>query len=637
MFARKGRVKLLPCQALLAVIVALHLLLGLGFGLNTPLFESPDEPGHYLFVRYLQAFGRLPVQTAEFMAARAHHPPGYYALAALLSSWVPNPGSPTAIQMAVNPHFGFRTSDPGNDNKAYYVHNGPEERWPYQGQALVAHLARLVSLLFSTLAVLASYGAARALRPADDVFALFTTGLIAFNPMVLFMSGLVNNDTAALAVGASSLYLLSRCRRHGFTLKRWVVMGVAVGVGVLLKTSALVLLAPVGLVLLDDAWQRKSWRRRLLAPVGLVLLDDAWQRKSWRRLLLGGLGVALPVAALAGWWFVRNINLYGDPLANNAVKLVGGALPAAERLTDLPARLAWFFDGLLGCGPIGPGSLCFPAWVYGAAAIAALAGVAGALRLLVRRKPASATAGRAVQPWPAAGLWLAHAALILGTLAAAISVGFSLSNGWQGRYLFPAYTSLAIFLAAGWLAWFPARWRALVAGATLLASLALSSYALLGLLIPRYGLPPTLTVAELRQATPLDAHLGDVARVLAYRVEATTVHPGGVLAVTVYWQALARTAQPYTVFAHLYSPTDGSITQRDTYPGLGNYPTTGWDLGRSFADTYRLYLPADAPAGPAMIVLGLYDEASGQRLPVTGADAGPAAEAWVQFGTIIIR
>ncbi len=603
--------RLPPRRVLLAAIVGLHLLLGLGFGFNTPLFESPDEPGHYLFVRYLQAFGRLPVQTADFMAARAHHPPGYYALAALLSLWVPDPGSPTAIQMQVNPHFGFRAGDPGNDNKAFYVHNGPEERWPYQGQALVAHLARLVSLLFSTLAVLAAYGAARALRPHDGLFALFTAGLIAFNPMVFFMSGLVNNDTAALAAGAGVIYLLSHGLRRGFTLKRWVVVGVALGFGLLLKASALV----------------------LLAPIGLVLLYDFWPRESWRRLLLSGLSVAVPAAGLAGWWFARNIALYGDLLGNAAVLLVNGRVPDAERFSVIFRNLAWFFEGVVGCGPIGPLSLCLPWWTYVAAAGVLLAGLAGGLRLLKQHGP---WLNDLAQARPTV-TWGAHGLLILGTFAAAAAYGMNCNNCFQGRFMLPAYASLALFLAAGLLAWFPARWRTAVAGVTLLASLALSGYALFGLLIPRYGLPPAPAAADLRQATPLDAQIGDVARVLAYRVDSTAVHPGGVLAVTIYWQVLARTTQPYTVFAHLYSPAAGSLTQRDTYPGLGNYATTGWDPGRAFVDTYRLYLPDDAPSGPAIILLGLYDAASGQRLPVTGKNAGPAENAWVQFGAITVQ
>ena len=45
----------------------------------------------------------------------------------------------------------------------------------------------------------------------------------------------------------------------------------------------------------------------------------------------------------------------------------------------------------------------------------------------------------------------------------------------------------------------------------------------------------------------------------------------------------------------------------------------------------------DLPATPAYILLGLYDEASGQRLPVTGAHAGPVEERWVEFGDVEVR
>jgi hypothetical protein len=71
---------------------------------------------------------------------------------------------------------------------------------------------------------------------------------------------------------------------------------------------------------------------------------------------------------------------------------------------------------------------------------------------------------------------------------------------------------------------------------------------------------------------------------------------------------------------------------------LGNYATTVWDPGREFVDTYRIYLPSDAPpVDQAKILLGLYDEQGGARLPVTGADAGPPVDAWAQFGSITVK
>ena len=136
---------------------------------------------------------------------------------------------------------------------------------------------------------------------------------------------------------------------------------------------------------------------------------------------------------------------------------------------------------------------------------------------------------------------------------------------------------------------------------------------------------------------PIDARLADVARVVGYHLESQRVAPGGERNVTIYWEPLARTVQPYTVFVHLYEPSVGSIAQRDTYPGLGNYATVVWDPGRVFADTYRIYLPAEAPGVEnATILLGLYDEATGERLPVKGSDAGPADMAWTQFGSVAV-
>jgi 4-amino-4-deoxy-L-arabinose transferase-like glycosyltransferase len=581
-----------------------HIGLGAAYGLYEPLFESPDEQGHYLYVRWLQNHRTLPVQTTNFDAARAHHPPGYFLIGALVSGWVRVEGEPDAIHMQPNPKFAFRPTDPFNDNKAVYVHNGPEERFPYSGQALVVHLVRLASLLFSSLAVVFTYAAARQTRPGDDAFALLAAGLVAFNPMVLFMSGLVNNDAAALATGAALVYLLAHYSRVGFTPKRWAAVGAAWGMGLLLKSSALVLAAPIGVVFVLEA-------RRVRSPM---------------RWLSDAAAFGLPPLLMAGWWFVRNLRLYGDLTGNAAVAMAGGRLLPEERFVGLPGNVAWLFKGVVGCGPLGPFSLCYPGWVYTVAALLCLATVGGLVRAVMHR-PALSALDRQI--------WLTHAVNVLAVLGAMLVYATTLRNAWSGRLLFPAYASGAVLMSAGILISWPARWRTLVAGSLVAASAALSGYGLWGLVLPRYGVPRTPPAAELQQATPIGTKLGGVAKVLGYRVDSKEVHPGGVLAVTVYWQALERTATPYTVFVQLAAPNNTVIAQRDTYPGLGNYATTVWDPGRTFADTYRLFLPPEAPAVDfASVLLGLYDATTGERLLVTSPGTGPSGPDWVQFGEI---
>jgi hypothetical protein len=167
--------------------------------------------------------------------------------------------------------------------------------------------------------------------------------------------------------------------------------------------------------------------------------------------------------------------------------------------------------------------------------------------------------------------------------------------------------------------------------------LGVALYGLFGLLLPTYTIPPGPTASELQKMTPLDADIGATARLLGYRLDKKEVRGGDVLTVYVYWLPESRTDVPYTVFVHLFSSEVGSLTQRDTYPGQGNWATTVWDVGRPFVDVYRLHIPADIPETQTKILIGLYDGQTGARLPVTGADAGAPDEAWGQFGTIEVR
>src|ERR1700693_4169080 len=87
---------------LLAGVVLAHLVLGLWFNAATPIFEAPDEDGHYLFIRYLQLYHQLPVQTLDIYGPRAHHPPLFHLMAAVLSAWVPVKGGANRVDMQVN-------------------------------------------------------------------------------------------------------------------------------------------------------------------------------------------------------------------------------------------------------------------------------------------------------------------------------------------------------------------------------------------------------------------------------------------------------------------------------------------------------------------------------------------------------
>jgi len=596
-------------QFFLALILGLHVVAGIAFGLATPIFEAPDEANHFLFVRYLQIQHALPVQTLDQDGARAHHPPLYFVLAAIISGWVPNAGGAERVEPQQNANLWFRYGDQSNDHKVKYLHT-LQERWPFQGQALAVHILRLLSTVFSALAVWFTYLSVQELLPAYGPVALLAAALLAFNPMVLFMSGVVQNSTAALASSAALLYALSRWLRQGFTLTRWVWLGVLFSAAILFQTSGLV----------------------LAAPVGLVLIYNAWRTRDLKRLIADGIAFGLPVVLLTGWWFARNQILYGDWTANSIV----GALWADQPI--MPFEQVWHLLVTGMVGRFGFGLIIeYPDAVYWTVWILAILATLGLVRLALPGLR-SLAAGRIRWLDDDKALWAAH-----GMTVAAVSGALALYITWfirggHGRYMFTAYPSLAILFAAGGLAWFRPHWHGWVTGVVALSGLSLSLYGLFGLIIPTYALPHSPTPTELSLMSPLDADIGDTARVLGYRLSTQSVKRGEDFTVTVYWVPESQTDIPYTVFVHLYEPGIGTLAQQDTYPSRGNYATTVWDPGRPFIDTYHLRLPPDAPAvSGAKILLGLYDKGTMQRLPVTGADAGTAEEAWVEFGNIQVQ
>ncbi len=82
-------------------------------------------------------------------------------------------------------------------------------------------------------------------------------------------------------------------------------------------------------------------------------------------------------------------------------------------------------------------------------------------------------------------------------------------------------------------------------------------------------------------------------------------------------------ATDYTVFVHLLGP-DGQVWgQVDRAPGDGQRPTSGWLPGEVLLDRYAVPLEVGAPSGVYRVEVGLYEAATGRRLPVKDANGSP--------------
>ncbi len=114
----------------------------------------------------------------------------------------------------------------------------------------------------------------------------------------------------------------------------------------------------------------------------------------------------------------------------------------------------------------------------------------------------------------------------------------------------------------------------------------------------------------------LEARLGEMVRLLGYDLEGDRVRSGDEIALTLYWQALAPADRPYKVFTHLIDEENTIWGQHDSQPVGGTYPPNLWVAGEVVADSHRLLVAADVPAGLYRLEAGMYYEPTGERLPV---------------------
>jgi 4-amino-4-deoxy-L-arabinose transferase-like glycosyltransferase len=102
------------------------------------------------------------------------------------------------------------------------------------------------------------------------------------------------------------------------------------------------------------------------------------------------------------------------------------------------------------------------------------------------------------------------------------------------------------------------------------------------------------------------------------------IEPGGALRLALEWLTEQPVEDSYSIYIHLVDSEGTLYAQYDSVPGGGLLPMTTWEPDQTLVDRVALTLPDDLPAGAYSIRVGVYDPASGLRLPVmVGEDAGP--------------
>lgn len=641
-----------PARGHYAIYLLLLLFLGLAatYSIVVPPFETPDEIWHFAFIQHLAEGKGLPVSEPNSQALwrqQGVQAPGYYLAAAALTAAIDQRDF-AAIYDRANPHRALGRPDT-QINRNYLIHY-PSEDWPWQGSILALHVARFFSVVLGAVTVYATYRTLALLLGGPA--ALLGAAFVASIPQFVFISAAASNDNAINASAALVLWQLvalviggdeaqdaathtqrsqtATTFRPDFPSRtRLFLLGLSLGLALLSKLSGLALVGLAGLVVLVLAW---------------------WQR-SWRLLLDAALWTGLPALVVAGWWYLRNWLLYGDLLAWNVwqANILLRVIPAnwatmAGELGSLE-RSFWGLFGWL--------NLPYPEWIYTQLRVGEFL-IGGGLLLWLGSQFLAGSHRRRGRVGAAGVLLLWLVLLTISWLRF-----MRIAPAAQGRYFFPAAPALGLLFVLAWRGYGqlidrfapgPAAFAVqsdaggrglgwvMVAG---LGALAVATP--FWILQPAYRPPalqrasadPSRALATLGQGSE-DGEAGRFAVLQAAAVPEKLL-PGQTATVTITWQALAPTTIDYSVFLHLEDPAELTVAQLDTMPGGGLAPTSQWQPNQKLTERYRVTIPATAyTPNQGHWVVGLYDQQSGERLPVQAASEGGQDDGFA-FGTVRIE
>ncbi len=577
------------------------------YSIATPLFEASDELWHYPLVQYLAAGNGLPIQRQDQSDDDApwrqegSQPPLYYALAALITA--PLDSSNWREIRRLNPHSDGGV--PTHDGNANAILHTPAEKFPWTGAALAAHVARFVSIALSTLTVFFAYLVGRELYPNDLSLRLGTLICTAFVPMFAFISGSINNDSAAVLFCTIGTWRALRVIRQGdLSIRSAVFAGLITALGILSKSSAIGLVGLFGLAGLFAEIRTGTGRGASLIKFGMIFIAV--------------------VALVSGWWFVRNQMLYDDWLGWNAfLDAVGRRVPPADlaQLWSEREGFVWAYWGVFGALNVIMPHIVYDA-LSGIVLLALVGGLASPIGLIASDRNNVVTAG-ALSMLP---LWvwqLAACVFWVALIFVSLLRWTSLTPASQGRLMFPCIAVIAASIAYGLF-----KIHRLVLWLCCAALIALAVIVPFVMIAPVYAQPPALRDAK--PAQTLNAVLGDAIELIGYDTPPPTVAPGEEAMLRLYWRVRAPLTRNYSVFVHLLDENDVVIAQRDMYPGQGTLATSELTPGYTWSDHYNLWMPRRAALPPKALrwEVGMYDLQSGERLTTNGASDA------IRFGTL---
>ena len=563
----------------LLLLLLLFFLFGIFYTFDNPLYLKPDEPYHYEYVRYLLAGNGLPavdlskigVGAHSALEAEGHQPPIYYSTVATVA-WLFDFQDQRAP--AVNPHFmGTLEGNRHQWNPLYAS--------PFQVPIFLS--GRLISLLCGAIAVFFAYLLLNLYLSAELAF--FAAGLMALNPQFIFMATSFSNDMASVMTIHIGLWMIGATLKRGSLSRRQALwLGIVLALATLTKLGGLGLFLPLGVVVLWLCWQRKSWEPFFASALSFF----AW-------------------FVLCSWWLWRNWQLYHDPLTTTLLPILLGPRVEPFTMQVLQSYLAFVWKAYW--LDFSPGGILFAEpIVYWGIGLLCIVALIGSLLALIRQP--------LLRPlFALLCFWFVFMLVSLLRLTSGTAVFMG-----GGRLLFPAAVAVSGTLALG---------LAQVGIRGWLAKFLLLLWGLFALIAPfrylhtTYPRPQLVTTLAHEPMVPIHAHFADDTFELIGYDLAQPKRMGNeeILKITYYWRVVQGSGQDFSLFVQWLDPQKMvPIAQIDSYPGNGGYPTSLWQPNQIFVDTVHLHLSLGQTKKAGVLLTGLYDLSTMQRLLILKDD-----------------
>jgi hypothetical protein len=572
---------------LLALILLGYLLAALRVTIALPLGQGPDGVLHLQYLRFVADSHQLPTAVLppedNVASQESVQPPLYYAVAAGVTGWTAQPAvaRPAAGQLART--FAWATTS-GLSPGPPALYAAPADLWP-QSTVVAGYAAGGVSLLAGLLALGCLFGLLRELS-SSPWLALAGTAWLGWNFNFPYIHAVITNDAFLMLLVTAALWQIVHLSpvpspmRGGVIVEGvWVPdrslvwLGVWLGALALVKLNGWVVLLVAGLAVL---WVTPGRRLRSVAIVG---------------------GTAL---AVAGWWYARNLWLYGEPTGLRMMAAIEGAKQGLH-----PVPLNWTALWPVLTGAVDALLYYYRPWLP----LVALNGLAFAGALLA--------AGRRAWRFPVVLL----AAVVLLVVPAYLAWAGRFVYGTAPRLLLPAWPALAGLWVVGCAAWLPRRLHPLVP----LVVLPVMAWHLAGALDTKwpaedrptsYIFIPALSPDDQPEVDrPWAVQFGPYLILTGSRL----VRQGDQAIVALHWQLREGIRDLQTSFyVHLIDDSGGKVAQVDTFYQIDSLPLLAWRRGQTVVCLYRLSLPKDA-TGPLLVYAGVYSRQTMQTLPATDA------------------